>query len=277
MRFRVVGRGEQCDVIYWIGCCTTFDTTKQKIATDLCRLLERCGITFGVIGADEKCCGDPARVLGDERLFQEIAEAQVEELNSRKFKILLVSCPHCYNVLKNEYPQFGGNFNVLHHTEFMHEMIWSGDLLPKVGMVRRIVYHDPCYLGRYQRLFNAPREVLKALPGADLIEMSDHMERSLCCGGGGGHYWMDLKSNERINNLRVQQAKNANADTIVTACAYCKQMLDDSVKQLNLDEEMEVIDIASLLLSSLSKGKKKRPDEDEGREGPKWMSNASFS
>ena len=248
---RVVGPGEECDVIYWIGCCTTFDPTKQKIAQDLCTLLKKCGIDFGVLGSDERCCGDPARLMGNENIFQTIAKEQVEELNKRKFKVLMVSCPHCYNVLSSEYPQFGGHFNVVHHSEFLHEMLWSGRIAPSVGEKSKMVYHDPCYLGRYQKIYDSPREVLNAIPGADIVEMKNHHEKSMCCGGGGGHFWMDIKKGERINNLRVKQAKDAGADTIVTSCAYCMQMITDSVKLMNLDEEIKVIDLASVVLNSL--------------------------
>jgi Fe-S oxidoreductase/nitrate reductase gamma subunit len=256
---RIVKPGESVDVLYWIGCCIAFDPTKQKIAQDVCKLMQRCGVDFGILGGDEKCCGDPARVLGEERLFQEIATEQCEIIKSRNFKVILTSCPHCYNVLKNEYPQFGGAFNVVHHSEFLHEMLWSGDLKPRLGVARKAVYHDPCYIGRYQRMFDAPREVLKAMPGIDLAEMRNNAEKSFCCGGGGGHFWMDLKTGERINNLRVDQATEAGADTIVTACAYCKQMLDDSIKLRDLTEEIEVIDLASLVLESL-------PAEQKGSE-----------
>jgi Fe-S oxidoreductase/nitrate reductase gamma subunit len=257
---RIVKPGESVDVLYWIGCCIAFDPTKQKIAKDVCKLLQRCGVDFGILGGDEKCCGDPARVLGEERLFQEIATEQCEAIKSRSFKVILTSCPHCYNVLKNEYPQFGGNFNVVHHSEFLHEMLWAGDLKPRLGVARKAVYHDPCYIGRYQRMFEAPREVLSSLPGIDLAEMRHHDEKSFCCGGGGGHFWMDLKTGERINNLRVDQATEAGADTIVTACAYCKQMLDDSIKLRDLTDEIEVIDIASLVLESLPAEQAKNED-----------------
>jgi Fe-S oxidoreductase/nitrate reductase gamma subunit len=247
----VAGPGEEYDILYWVGCCTTFDPTKQKIATDLFELLKRCGMEVAVLGPEEKCCGDPARVIGQEHLFQTIAKEQVEILNSRRFKVLLVSCPHCYNVLKNEYPQFGGNYNVVHHSEFLHEMLWAGSLKPRHGKKRRIVYHDPCYLGRYQSIYESPREVLKSIPGAEVTEMKRHAERSMCCGGGGGHFWMDIKEGKRINNLRIQQAMEVEADTIVTSCAYCLQMLDDSVKMLDRDEKMEIVDIATLVLETL--------------------------
>jgi Fe-S oxidoreductase/nitrate reductase gamma subunit len=249
----VIAEGGEVDVLFWIGCCTTFDPTKQKIASDLFKLLRRSGISFGVLGEDERCCGDPARLIGDERLFQDIAKRQVAALNARKFKVLLVNCPHCFNVLRNEYPQFGGRYNVAHHSQFLHEMIWSGTLKPVRGRQSRLVYHDPCYLGRYQKIYDAPRQVLKALPGRALLEMgSSFKEHSLCCGGGGGHYWMDLKAaKERINNLRVDQAQATGADTIVTSCPYCQQMLNDSVKLRDLDENLRVIDIATAVLETL--------------------------
>ncbi len=247
----VVGPNEECDILYWIGCCTSFDPTKRKIASDLTALLQRCGTNFAVLGADEKCCGDPARVLGQEYIFQAIAKEQVELLNSRKFRMLLVSCPHCYNVFKNEYPQFGGHYNVVHYSEFLHEMLRAGVLKPRHGRDSRIVYHDPCYLGRYQKIYDSPREVLKAIPGARVTEMKMHADRSMCCGGGGGHFWMDIKEGERINNLRVKQARDAGADTIVTSCPYCMHMLDDSIKIMDMDDTLQVVDIAELVLNTL--------------------------
>jgi Fe-S oxidoreductase/nitrate reductase gamma subunit len=259
MEIRVVGPGEACDVLYWIGCCTTFDPAKQKIATDLCSLMRRCGIDFGVLGNDERCCGDPARLIGDERLFQEIAKAQIAALAAREFKVLLTTCPHCYNVLKHEYPQLGGKFVVAHHSEFLHEMLWNANLFPVVGPRRKVVYHDPCYLGRYQKQYESPREVLRALPGTSVVEMRNARDRSLCCGGGGGHFWMDLKKGKRINNLRVEQAAQAGADVIATGCAFCLQMLTDGVKALDLDARIKVQDLATLVLESL-------PAEEEEEE-----------
>ncbi len=255
-KIRVVGPGEKVDVLYWIGCCVTFDPQKHKIAADLCRLLETCGIDFGVLGGDEKCCGDPARILGQEMLFQQAAKEQIELLKQRKFEILLTGCPHCYNVLKHEYRQFGADFKVVHHSEFIQEMLNLGKLKPKSGDRRKYVYHDPCYLGRYQKIYDAPREVLKSIPQAQVLEMKNRREKSLCCGAGGGHYFMDLKRGERINNLRVKQAHAAGADTIVTGCAYCLHMLQDSLKLLNYDETMRVADVASLMADSLKDPKK---------------------
>jgi len=256
MKFRVVGPGEKVDVLYWIGCIVAFDPQKQMIANDLCRLMEKCGIDFGVLGGDEVCCGDPARIMGQEMLFQQTAKEQVELLKQREFKTLLTGCPHCYNVLKNEYKQFGGNFNVVHHSEYIRDLIHRGALSPKVGDERKYVYHDPCYLGRYQGIYDPTRQVLKTIPQARVSEMENRREKSLCCGAGGGHYFMDLKRGERINNIRVKQAHAEGADTIVTACAFCMHMLQDSLKLLNYDETMRVIDVASLTADSLEPEKK---------------------
>jgi Fe-S oxidoreductase/nitrate reductase gamma subunit len=256
-KIRVVGPGEKVDVLYWIGCCITFDPQKHKIAADLCRLMEMCGIDYGVLGEDEKCCGDPARIMGQEMLFQQAAKEQVEILKQREFKTLLTGCPHCYNVFKNEYKQFGGDFNVMHHTEFIQQMIALGKLRPQTGAVKKVVYHDPCYLGRYQKIYDAPRSVLKSIPAVQLFEMKNRREKSLCCGAGGGHYFMDLKRGERINNLRVKQAHDTGADTIITGCAYCMHMLQDSLKLLNFDESMRVVDIASLTVDNVKESEKK--------------------
>jgi Fe-S oxidoreductase/nitrate reductase gamma subunit len=256
MNIRVVGPGEKVDVLYWIGCCVTFDPQKHKIADDLCRLLKECGIDFGVLGGDEKCCGDPARIMGQEMLFQQAAKEQIELLKQRQFKIILTGCPHCYNVFKNEYPQFGADFKVIHHSEFIQEMISLGKLKPEIFAQGKLVYHDPCYLGRYQKIYDAPREVIQSITKVPPLEMKNRREKSLCCGAGGGHYFMDLKRGERINNLRVKQAHAAGADTIVTGCAYCMHMLQDSLKLLNYDENMRVVDVASLMADSLKKPNK---------------------
>jgi len=246
-KIRVVAPGEKVDVLYWIGCCISFDPQKHKLAEDLCRLMEKCGVDFGVLGDDEKCCGDPARVLGQEMLFQMAAREQVELIKQREFKTLLTGCPHCYNTLKHEYKQFGGDFNVMHHTEFLQKMTAEGKIKPGAVKAKKAVYHDPCYLGRYQKIYDEPREALRSIPGLGLSEMANRRKKSLCCGAGGGHYFMDLKRGERINNIRVKQAHDAGADTVITGCAFCMHMLQDSVKLLNYDETLRVVDIASLM------------------------------
>ncbi len=244
----VLAEGDKCDVLYWIGCLTTFDEDKQKIATDLTHILKECDVDFRVLGKAETCCGDPARICGEENLFQTIAKGQVEELTNRNFKTLLVSCPHCYNVLKNEYPQFGGKFDVVHHSEFLQDLLQIGEpAKPEKGGQGTIVYHDPCYLGRYQKIYDAPRQVINAASNSELVEMENCRETSRCCGGGGGHFWMGFKEGERIDIMRVQQVRRTNANTIITSCPFCFHMLQDALKTFNLDKEIRIQDIASLL------------------------------
>jgi Fe-S oxidoreductase/nitrate reductase gamma subunit len=241
----VLGEGDECDVLYWVGCLTTFDEEKRQIAQDLLEVLSNSGIDFGLLGKGEVCCGDPARVCGAESLFQSIAKSQVEALNRRKFETLLVSCPHCYNVLKNEYPQFGGSFEVVHHSEFLRNLLRSGGLRPEEPSRGTTVYHDPCYLGRYQGIYEAPREVVHSVSGSAPVEMESCREGSFCCGGGGGHFWMETREGERIDTLRIQQVKNANAETVVTGCPYCFHMLNDAIKTMNLEKEIRIVDLVS--------------------------------
>jgi Fe-S oxidoreductase/nitrate reductase gamma subunit len=248
----IVSSGDEVDVLYFVGCLTTFDAQKQKIAKDLVKVLKHAGVNCGVMGGGEKCCGDPARVMGQEYQFQQSAVEQIEELNSRKFKTLLTGCPHCFNVLANEYPQFGGNYKVMHHSQFLLQLVNEGKLAPSVAKAAKTVFHDPCYLGRYQNEYDAPRQLLDKLPGTTRSEMEQHHGKALCCGGGGGHFFMDLKGGDkRVNNMRVEQAKAAGADCIAVGCPFCAGMLDDAVKTLNLEDDMKVRDIATLLAEAI--------------------------
>jgi Fe-S oxidoreductase/nitrate reductase gamma subunit len=238
---RIIEPGESCDVLYWVGCLSTFDPVKRGIAEGVINYLKQSGVDFGILGSGEQCCGDPARVAGEENLFQMTAKQQVEELNSRKFNILLTACPHCYNVLKNEYPQFGGKYTVMHHTEYLAGQRASGIRPSEPGGT--VAFHDPCYLGRFQGIYDAPRQVLERIPGINMVRPEQSGWQSFCCGAGGGHFWMDFKADERINNLRVQQFNAAGVDTIVTACPFCHHMLEDAVKLLNLEDDIQVRDI----------------------------------
>ena len=244
----LIGSGDSCEVLYWVGCLTTFDPEKRQIALDMINILQQTETDFGLLGEGEFCCGDPARICGEENLFQMTASQQVEELKKRKFKILLVSCPHCLTVLKDEFPQFGGSFEVIHHTEFLQRNHrYSG---PSISQLRNrtAVLHDPCYLGRYQDVYQAPRQMLKSIPRFKTVEMNNSGRDSFCCGAGGGHFWMDIKQGERINVLRINQSLETGADTIVTACPFCHHMIDDALKLRNLEDKMQVRDIVSLLV-----------------------------
>jgi len=248
----ILAEGEETEILLWIGCVTTFDPQKHALVVDLVALLKHAGIRFAHLGRDETCCGDPARLLGDENLFQTTAKQTIAALQARRFQRLLVMCPHGYNVFKNEYPQFGGVFPVVHHTELLAELLRAGRLKPAVAVPAKVAFHDPCYLGRYQGIFDAPRAVLRAIPGLELREMKDRRRDSFCCGAGGGHYWMDIDQGERRTYThRVDQATAAGADTIAVGCAFCYQMLTDGLKARNLDERMKVVDVVNLLRQSV--------------------------
>lgn len=245
---RVLEEGQACDVLYWVGCLTTFDEQKRQIAENLIALLRRSGVDFALLGKAEVCCGDPARSCGAENVFQSTAKKQVDALSRRTFNKILVNCPHCYNTLKNEYPQFGGCYEVVHHSEYLRDLLRSGTLQAEGATGATTVYHDPCYLGRYQGIFDAPRDVIRTAAGASLTEMEKAREDSFCCGAGGGHFWMETKAGQRINTLRIQQARQAKADTVVTACPYCFHMLNDATKTMNLEKEIRVVDLVNCVV-----------------------------
>lgn len=249
----VIAPGGECEVLFWIGCCTTFDPIKQKVAMNVLSILKAAGVAVGVLGEDETCCGDPARVFGDENLFQTTAKMQIENIQSRKFKYLVCHCPHCFNVMKNEYPQFGADFNVVHHTELIYNLLKEGRIKLDTPIKEKITYHDPCYLGRYNDIYDQPREIIKAIPGAALVEMKHNREKSQCCGGGGGHYWMDIDFGKRFNVTRIEEANDTRASIVATSCIFCLQMLVDAIKIGNLDERLRAEDISELVLMAMGR------------------------
>ena len=247
----VVGPGEECEALFWIGCCTTYDPTKQRVAYSVLKILLSAGVKVAVLGDDENCCADPARVLGDENMFQMMVKNQLELIKSRKFKYLICHCAHCYNVFKNEYPQFGADFPVKHHTEVILDLIREGRIKLDVPINKTVTYHDPCYLGRYNDIYDQPREILKSIKGIKLVEMKHNREKALCCGAGGGHYWMDIPNGERLNVTRVKEAQDTGAQIIAVGCVYCLHMIDDALKILNLDEKIVVADISELVVQAM--------------------------
>jgi Fe-S oxidoreductase/nitrate reductase gamma subunit len=262
---KVLRPGDETDVLYWLGCCTSYDQTKQRVAIHMVSLMRQAGVDFAILGDEEVCCGDPARLLGDEGIFQEIVRSQIEKLKAVRFKRIVTHCPHCYFVLKNEYRWFGMNMNVVHHSEFLSDLVSRGRLKLERPLGRTIVFHDPCYLGRYQDIYDAPRRLLTSIPDVKVVEMAHHHKRSLCCGGGGGHYWMDLKNGRRLNDVRVEEAAATGADTLAVACVYCMQMMEDSVKNKDLDEKMKVLDIADILVEAAGVEKAMEPLKPKGK------------
>ncbi|MDC0357275.1 heterodisulfide reductase-related iron-sulfur binding cluster [Oligoflexia bacterium] len=251
----ILKAGDAVDYLYWVGCVTAFDPEKQSIAKALVTLMHSAGLSFGILGTAEKCTGDSARRLGEENLFQTLAKENIKLLQSVKFKTLVANCPHCINTIKNEYPAFGnialeGQPAVIHHSVLLKRLLKSGQLELKDSN-EAITFHDPCYLGRYENEYDAPRFTLANNSSGSLLEMEHSKAGSMCCGAGGGHFWMDLNVGERVNTMRVQEAVETKAQKIATACPFCLHMLDDGVKLLDKEDELQVKDIAELMLERL--------------------------
>jgi Fe-S oxidoreductase len=210
------------------------------------------GVNFGILGAEETCCGDPARRIGHELLFQSFVQRNMETFARYNVKKIVTACPHCYNSLKNEYPQFGGNYEVIHHTQFIAKLIKEGKLKPQYQDSERVTYHDPCYLGRHNDIYDAPREVLKAITGAEVVEMARSRKSSLCCGGGGGRMWMEEEEGKRVCVLRTEDAIATEADTVVTACPFCLQMLEEGMKRKGVEGSIRAMDMVELLEEAIS-------------------------
>ncbi len=238
----------EVDYLFYLGCSGAFDDRNKKVVAAVAKLLQKAGVTFGILGPEEGCCGDSARRLGNEYLFQMQAQQNIEVFKQYKFKKILTTCPHGYNTIKNEYPQFGGTFEVVHHTELLADLIRDGRLtLPAHGEPLRVVFHDSCYLGRYNQIYDAPRDVLKAIPGITLAEIVKSRQNGMCCGAGGGMMWKEEHEGERINRVRIKQLQEANPEMVASACPFCLQMNKDGIAELDLTDQMKTKDIAELL------------------------------
>ncbi len=249
---KLIADAGEVDYLYYLGCSGAFDDRNKRVATALVKLMQKAGVSFAILGPEEACCGDSARRLGNEYLFQMQAAQNIEVFKQYKFKKILTTCPHGYNTIKNEYPQFGGNYEVVHHTELLAQLIRDGKLaLPAHGDPMRVVFHDSCYLGRYNEIYDAPRDVLKALPGVTLGEIEKSRQNGMCCGAGGGMMWKEEHEGERINRVRVKQLQEANPEMIASACPFCLQMNKDGIAELDLTESLKTKDIAELLAESI--------------------------
>lgn len=258
----VLKAGDSVEYLYWVGCVSAYDPRKQKIARALVALLNAAGVSYGVLGVAENCSGDPARRLGEENLYQSLAKKNIELLKSVRFETLVANCPHCFNTIKNEYPEFGNLGNgrspeIIHHSKLLKKLLAEERLTLREN-AQNFTFHDPCYLGRYNDEYEAPRDSIKAVKGLKILEMDASRNKGLCCGAGGGHFWMDLKIGERINSIRVDQAAATGADKIATACPFCLQMMEDGVKLTNRDGTLEVKDIAEVVLENLEESTKIR-------------------
>lgn len=250
LNIKTMSENANVDILFWVGCTEALEDRSTRISRAFARVMQQAGINFGILGTEESCCGDPARRLGNEYLFQMQAQKNIEVLKGYNVKKIVAACPHCYNTLKNEYPQFSGNFEVIHHTEFIGNLIKEGKLQINKGGYGKITYHDSCYLGRHNEIYQPPRQVLKSLPDIKLVEMENNKKRGFCCGGGGGQMWMEERIGTRISENRMDQIIATRADMVATACPYCLQMFDDAIKAKQVEEKLKVKDIAEIIAES---------------------------
>jgi Fe-S oxidoreductase len=242
-----VGSAADLDVLLWVGCAGSFDDRNKKVLRSFVSLLKKAQVKFAILGSEEQCNGDPARRIGNEYLYQTLAAANIETLNRYQVKKIVTACPHCFNTLKNEYKDLGGHYEVIHHSQFIAGMIKDGRLKPAAAMNAKVAFHDSCYLGRWNGVYEQPRSVLAAIPGVELAEMKNHHEASLCCGAGGGRMWMEETVGKRVNIVRTEQALETGASVIASACPFCMTMMNDGVKAKEKQAEVRVMDLAELM------------------------------
>ena len=249
---RVLGQGDGAapEYLYWVGCASSFDDRAKKIARAVASVLKEAGVDFAILGAQELCNGDPARRAGNEYLFQMLAEQNVETMNGAGVKKIVVNCPHCFNTLRNEYPDYGGDYEVVHYMELFAELIASGDVHLEGEKRELLTYHDPCYLGRHNGIYDAPRRVLEQVPGLETVEMPRHHERALCCGAGGARMWMEEHLGKRINAERTEEAISTGSQRMGVACPFCYIMLDDGAKATG--QRIEVSDVSQIVADSMA-------------------------
>ncbi|MCF8145834.1 MAG: (Fe-S)-binding protein [Deltaproteobacteria bacterium] len=238
---------EGMEILYFPGCYPSYDPRLKKVAVATAGILNQAGVDFGILGPKENCCGESIRKTGDEELFKRLARENIKTFIDHGVKKILVSSPHCYHTFKNEYPEFSVNFDVIHMSEYLFQLIHEGRLELKKEYAKKVTYHDPCYLGRHNGIYDEPREVLKKVPGLQLSEMPDCRVDSLCCGGGGGRVWMETQKGERFSDLRIEQAVEAGAEVLATSCPYCITMFEDSRITMGMDEKIEVKDITEII------------------------------
>ena len=246
-----MAEGKQPEVLFWVGCAGSFDDRAKKITKAFVKLLHKANVDFAVLGAEESCTGDPAKRSGNEFLFQMQAVTNIEVMNAYEIKKIVTTCPHCFNTLKNEYPSLGGNYDVVHHTQFLKSLLNEGRITVEGGQFKgkRITFHDPCYLGRANQEYEAPRALLNAL-NAQLVEMKRSKSRALCCGAGGAQMFKEPEKGDMdINVMRTEDALKTKPNIIATGCPYCNTMMTDGVKAKEREETIKVLDVAELIAS----------------------------
>jgi len=238
---------EGMEILYFPGCYPSYDPRLKKVARATAEILNKAGVDFGILGAKENCCGESIRKAGDEALFKQLAKENIKTFIDNGVHKILVSSPHCYHTFKNEYSQFRVNFEVVHISQYLFELVNEGRLELKKEYGKKVTYHDPCYLGRHNGIYDEPRGVLKKIAGLELSEMEESRSDSLCCGGGGGRVWMETQKGERFCDIRIEQALGVGAEVLVTSCPYCITMLEDSRLTMDVAEKIEVKDLTEVV------------------------------
>ncbi|MBX0330675.1 4Fe-4S dicluster domain-containing protein [Oscillochloris sp. ZM17-4] len=248
---------EHVDVLYWVGCAPSYDERSRKVARAMVQIFQAAGVDFAILGEEETCTGDPARRMGEEMLFQAQAEQNIETMKQYTFRQVVTTCAHCFNSIKNEYSQFGGkagvDYEVVHHTDFIAGLIAAGKITPTRAVNEKVAYHDPCYIGRYNDIYDSPRRALESIPGLTLVEAPErNRERAMCCGGGGGNVWLEGTGKRDINVIRLEQLTTDQPDTLALACPFCMVMFEDAAKNTGRDETLKRRDIAEIVLESIT-------------------------
>lgn len=257
---KTLAEDPDAEVLYWVGCAGSFDERNQKVSRAMVNILERAGVRFAILGTEEGCTGDPARRLGNEYLYNTLAQQNIDTLNRYKVKEVVTHCPHCFHAIKNEYPDLGGHYTVYHSSEYIEHLLKRDLISPQQAFAERVTFHDPCYLSRHNRRYEAPRTALTAIPQLRLNEVARSKNRTFCCGAGGGAVWKEEHLGSRINYKRLDQLMEATPDTIAVGCPFCMIMMDDAVKGKNLDERVKVKDLVEIVSDSLKA-------EEEGARG----------
>ena len=242
-----IENSEEIEILFWPGCAGAVDDRYKKVSVAMVNIFKKAGVKFAILGTEEKCCGDPARKAGNEYLYQNIAKENIETMNNYKVKKIVTACPHCFNTLAKDYKDLGGDYEVIHHTQFIKQLIDEGRLTFVKNFDKKVIYHDSCYLGRWNDIYEEPREILMSAGAKELLEFDRNRRKGFCCGAGGGRMFMEETIGERINNARVKQGLEKNPECFATVCPFCMTMITDGIKEFKKEEEIEVKDIAEII------------------------------